>query len=386
MLRRETARLRAIFRRVLLASAAAGSAVDANACTEGAGSEQDAAAPEDATRDAGPDATGDGSGDADAGPLYPPGCAPAPAVVYDAGAEAAGCVYRVSLPCGLPSFVTHIAAPNCAIDLGTCEELCTGPAFPFLSCEIANGVGCDDDAMAFVAADGEAIAVDCDKCSIMGRRPTGLVRARAKGGSALGAFFGHAAHLEAASVYAFAALAGELRGLGAPAELVRAAERGERDEERHTRLTRHIARLHGTEPPVVRVERRRARSTSAMAIDNAVEGCVRETYGALAAAWQAAHARDARIARTMASIARDEARHAALSWAIARWVEPRLGVAAWRRLVAARRQAIRTLRRQARATVPAVLVERAGVPRAAAARRMIDALQAALWSSLRIRA
>ena len=186
------------------------------------------AADSTASQDASSEPSSDGpSGDADSGgPVYPPGCTPPPPVALDAGGDvAANCIYRVSLQCGLPSFVTSIYPPNCAMDLQTCEKLCTGPAFPFLSCEIANGAGCDDDAMAFVAADGEAIAVDCDKCSVMGRRPARLARARARGRSPLGAFFGHAAHLEAASVHAFASLARELKVFRAPAELTRAAAR-----------------------------------------------------------------------------------------------------------------------------------------------------------------
>jgi len=379
MLRRETARLRAVFRGALLASAATAGALGAPACTGAAGGGQDAAAPDGTTRDAGLEAD-DGSSEGEAGPFYPPGCAPPPAILLDAGPDAAGCIYRVSLPCGLPSFVTHVYPPNCAMDLPTCIELCTGAAFPFLSCEIANGLGCDDDAMAFVAADGEAIAVDCDKCSVMGRRPAGLARARARARSPLGAFFGNAAYLEAASVHAFAALAGELRAFGAPAELARAAGRCARDEERHTRLAGRIARRHGGEPPVARVARARSRSLEAMAIENATEGCVRETFGALTALWQARHARDPAIARAMASIARDETRHAALAWAVAAWAEPRLDAVTRGRVVATRRRAVGTLRRQAMATVPEVLVRRAGVPSAADARRMLDVLDSALWA------
>ncbi len=385
MLKRETARLRAILRHALLASAATSTTLGAYACSGGGetgGGSDASAADSTAAQDASGEPSADGpSGDADAGgPTYPPGCTPPPPAALDAGGDAAAdCIYRISLQCGLPSFVTSIYPPNCAMDLQTCEKFCTGAAFPFLSCEIANGVGCDDDAMAFVATDGEAIAVDCDKCSVMGRRPAGLARARAKGRSPLGAFFGNAAHLEAASVHAFTSLARELEAFRAPAELARAAEGSARDEERHFRLAEQLARRHGGAPPAVRVAPRRSRSLAAMAIENAVEGCVRETFGALTASWQAAHARDPRIARTMARVARDETRHAALAWAIARWVEPRLDARTRARLDAARRRAVRTLRRQARAAVPTVLVRKAGVPSASDAGRMLDALEATLW-------
>ena len=59
-----------------------------------------------------------------------------------------------------------------------------------------------------------------------------------------------------------------------------------------------------------RVEALPTRALGVVAIENAVEGCVRETFGALIASWQAEHARDPGIKRLMRSIARDETRHA----------------------------------------------------------------------------
>jgi hypothetical protein len=83
-----------------------------------------------------------------------------------------------------------------------------------------------------------------------------------------------------------------------------------------------------------------------MARENAVEGCVNETFGALVAAWQAAHARDASRRRSFARIAADEARHAALSWAVARWAEGRLDSGARARVAAAAARAARALRKE----------------------------------------
>jgi len=56
----------------------------------------------------------------------------------------------------------------------------------------------------------------------------------------------------------------------------------------------------------------------------AVEGCVRETFGALEATFQAKNANDPQIRRVMRRIAEDETRHAALAWRVAAWIEPRL--------------------------------------------------------------
>lgn len=56
---------------------------------------------------------------------------------------------------------------------------------------------------------------------------------------------------------------------------------------------------------------------------SATEGCVRETLGVLIGMWQAPFARDPKARCAMARIARDEGRHAALSWQIVAWIEPR---------------------------------------------------------------
>jgi hypothetical protein len=86
-----------------------------------------------------------------------------------------------------------------------------------------------------------------------------------------------------------------------------------------------LARRFGAETARPRVAKQgRARSLEAVARWNAVEGCVRETYAALAASWQARRAGSAELRATFARIAEDETRHAALAWSIARWAEARL--------------------------------------------------------------
>jgi hypothetical protein len=119
------------------------------------------------------------------------------------------------------------------------------------------------------------------------------------------------ARLEAASIPAFQVLTRELRARRAPVALVSAAMCAVQDEVRHRRATAALARRYGAEPmrpsfgptPV-------DRTLEAIATENAVEGCVRETYGALVALWQARHARDPVVAAAMAPIAADETRHA----------------------------------------------------------------------------
>ena len=172
-----------------------------------------------------------------------------------------------------------------------------------------------------------------------------------------------------------------MRHLGAPRSLSKLAHRCAQDELRHARTTTRLARTHGAEPARPRVARGTARrSLDDVALENAVEGCVGETYAALMAAWQASHARDRSIAMAMREIARDELRHAAFSWAIARWASTQLDSAAQSKLQSARRDAIAALRRQAaRAEDPATAAS-AGLPSPRAQQILIDQLETALWA------
>jgi hypothetical protein len=61
------------------------------------------------------------------------------------------------------------------------------------------------------------------------------------------------------------------------------------------------------------------RSFDAWVRENAVEGCARETYSAVVAAYQAKHAPHAGARRAFSRIARDEAEHARLAWDIHAW-------------------------------------------------------------------
>jgi hypothetical protein len=160
----------------------------------------------------------------------------------------------------------------------------------------------------------------------VGRRPSGLVeRTLAPGGASRGAWFARAAQLESASVDAFRILARELAAYGAPRELVREAERSACDEIRHTTMMVQLAVRFGArfDPPVVE-PRPFPRSLFEIARENAIEGCVRETYGAVEAIILAEVETDPAIARVLEVIARDEVRHAELAWSIAAWTRTKL--------------------------------------------------------------
>jgi hypothetical protein len=108
----------------------------------------------------------------------------------------------------------------------------------------------------------------------------------------------------------------------------------------------------GGTPRELEVAPARPRSPFAIALENAVEGCIRETYGALVAHFQAATATRSDVREAMRGIAHDETAHASLSWDVAAWLEPRLTEAERQQLHDARRDALRelagTLRREPR--------------------------------------
>jgi rubrerythrin len=223
----------------------------------------------------------------------------------------------------------------------------------------------------------EAGFSDC----IVGRRPPGLRSQQWPAHSEpLATYLARAAELEAASIYAFERLAAELTRLGAPSHTVHAAQRAAHDEARHARMTARLARrfgFHGDTRPCIQATGER--TPLAIALENAVEGCVRETFGALIAQHQAALARDPLIANSMRSIAVDETRHAELAWQVAGWLEPRLSVADRSVLARAREAALRQLAQEiASDTLPASTREHLGLPEASVQHALLERMAGSL--------
>lgn len=160
-------------------------------------------------------------------------------------------------------------------------------------------------------------------CPPAGRRPAGELIAleAAPTDDPVVRWLRDATILEAASVAAFDALARELEAHGAPPALARGARRAMRDELAHTRSMASLAALYGG-PLRLRVDvgPSEPRPLAELAAHNAIEGCQREAWGAVEAASRARYAADPRVRAAFASIARDEARHALLAFAIDDWI------------------------------------------------------------------
>ena len=280
-----------------------------------------------------------------------------------------GCSTFHLLPCGLPPSA-HLE--GCFVDIATCVAPCTDTpdAAFFLYCQLAP-VSCDDAGDVLDAA----TIVECVSCQgITGRRPLGLRRRSRSAGTPLAEYFESMAHLEEASVRAFRDLEQWLTRLGAPLRLSRAARRSAGDERRHARAAARLARRFGGTVMRPRVRRVAAPTLFELLEDDAIEGCVNETLGALLATWQAETAGDADVRCMLRSIAVDETRHAALAWEILAWGTERLSQSERRRVGRALEGAVAALETRAPARVHASVRQVTGHPPIEAERRLVREL------------
>jgi hypothetical protein len=320
------------------------------------------------------DAALDGE-DEDAPPSAPDASCPVIASYHDAGSDAGdgadpGCRYE--FPCGLAPDEAGLVVVACGLYY---REPSSEPldARTFYGCRLVEGEGCVADA--YTPGPNGAVSIDCPDCIGVagGRRPRGLATPRGRRRTAdLGARLGRLAFDEAASVYAFVRLQEELVRLQAPEALARAAGRAAHDEVLHARLMAEHARARGAVLVAPRVRRQRPRALLPMAIENAVEGCVHETFAAVLARWQSIHAPDEALRRTFGRIAGDEARHAALSWAVAGWSSRRLDTRGRMAVRRARRRAVESLRRRLIARRASPVDAQLGIPRPAKATALLD--------------
>lgn len=184
------------------------------------------------------------------------------------------------------------------------------------------------------------------------------------------------ARKEWSSVFAFEELAAALDAAHAPASFVRSARCAAEDERRHANAMVALAVALGRPAPILAAPPAGSLDLDALLALNAVEGCVRETYGAAVAAHQGEFAERADVRRVFGKVARDEARHAELSFALHDFALERASHAGRRRLEATRRDALRALVRDVDEDRPAPWSEPLGFPgraRAVAMARSIEA-------------
>lgn len=199
----------------------------------------------------------------------------------------------------------------------------------------------EDEVVGALTCEGRAIEYYCE-----GRRPLGHVEAEGRGPDALGRTLASLAHLEAASVHAFDELAAWLEARQAPASLVARCRAAAADEVRHARWLGALAERRGAVVPTPCPQPVDA-DLEQVALQNAVEGCVHETWAALEAALAATRAADPALRTLWARIASDEAEHAQLAWDLHAWLLERLEPAARQRVRDRQAAALASLPRRA---------------------------------------
>ncbi|MET0791109.1 MAG: hypothetical protein ABW061_06265 [Polyangiaceae bacterium] len=217
----------------------------------------------------------------------------------------------------------------------------------------------------------------------MGRRPAGLVESSENSVSPLGDYYASVAHLEAAAVLAFDIMERDLSRFGAPPDLLVRTRRARADEVRHaSRMAEFALRWHAPVPCALAVPSS-DRPLLAAALENAVEGCVREAWGALSAHYQAATAREPEAQRLWREIAVDESEHAELSFELHEWYMTQLE-SHERALVEAALGQARLQLRVELAFTPAphpLVVLAAGVPDPACAAALFSELETQVFSA-----
>jgi hypothetical protein len=276
------------------------------------------------------------------------------------------CESHVTYPCGIPGGPVRSGDPRCA-------TLCAVAGTPGIAPGVCyNGPGTN--------------TITCGVCGV-GRFTEGLELDEddARAPDTFAGWLSTGARVEAIAAAAFDRLADELECMGAPTSLVRDARASAEHEREHHRALADYARVRGvdasrSERALARGPSLARRSLEEIAVENAGEGCVRETLGAVVMAWQAEHAEDPALREVLAKIAREESAHSAWSWELDRWARSVLDPAAVARMDLARARAIAELGRAMGSTDPSPeLARRAGMPPAAAVRAMIAELERSLW-------
>ncbi len=287
-------------------------------------------------------------------PLHPAMCQPAPSP--EAGVVEAG-------PSDADAASSDVGGDSAdEPDVGTCDldcsKVCAGLAKPsYYQAWSCSRRGAD-------RAECLAFPVPC------GRRTAGQADFTIDEEDAVARYQRESAFLEHLAIEAFARLAHELSAHHAPRSLVERALVAADDERRHA----HTARaLFGGDAPAEHDGSFAPRDLEAIAVENAIEGCVREAYGALVATHQAAVAEGRGVRGFARAIARDERRHAALAFDVARWLDERLDGDARRRVSSARSRAFDELLTEV--TVCASSDRRLGLPTPLAARELVEGLR-----------
>ena len=147
----------------------------------------------------------------------------------------------------------------------------------------------------------------------------------------------------------------------APDELVARCRAAADDERGHARWLTRLAEQRGASVPLPVPRDASEASAYEVALHNAVEGCVHESFAALMAAVRAERAGDPLLRRVFAKLAADEIQHGQLAWDLDAWLRTQLEPAQAQKVEAARREALENLPQRARSAQACTPAELGGI-------------------------
>jgi len=238
-----------------------------------------------------------------------------------------------------------------------CQNICLDQSVP----ASYNICGCSYDGINEFG--DPAITCITYECAVEGRGHGEIQKAdKVTGPNAMARWFARAFHAEASSVGSFLQLKAELQELHAPQSLLERCMKAAKEEVMHARMMSKYCAKEGGQAPNLDFGSIPTRNLFDLALDNAVEGCIFETYAALRAHYQSKNATDVRIRKIMKVIARDETEHAQLAWDIHHWLLPQLTESQKKTIKAAQQQAFIELRKSATHAAQDPMATELGLP------------------------
>ena len=220
---------------------------------------------------------------------------------------------------------------------------------------------------------------------VPGRMPNGLVRGNSPATpqasvNTLGQYLSDMATMETAAITAFYYLSKELEAYHAPQGLIDRAKQAVIEESRLAEMASLLAASYDGVAAEVTVDEFSLRPLYDIALENAVEGCINETFAAACGLWQSEQAQLDTFREVIAHITDEELGHAELSWDIHQWIMPQLSEAEQRRIQQAQVEAIENLLFEFKQESDPVLQAAFGLPSKQDAAVLFKQLKNSVWA------
>lgn len=162
-------------------------------------------------------------------------------------------------------------------------------------------------------------------------------------GEGIGVYFAKSAHEQAAAVFSYIALATQLRSFGAPTNLIEQCQSAAKDNILHAKIMQELSEMEGVFVPSFHYVPT-SQSILEVAMQNAVDGCIYETWAALLANWQSTHLpSDPELQTVYEQIGKNKAMHGQLAWDLHFWFLSKLRTREKKQLSRAQSKAIAQL-------------------------------------------